>query len=152
MAAARAILGARLLESQKRVGEAAERIELRQGGENSILGNVAASLSASLTQVLRWAYWWNSTEALPDDVTHEQVVMELNTDFSATGMSATELTAVVKAWQSGAMSRDTMLDLFRRGEVLPEGRTNEEELALIRSEPGSGSELQATPRSAIDPA
>ena len=33
--------------------------------------------------------------------------------------------AVVAAWH--AISRDTMTDLFRRGEVLPEGRTNEEE-------------------------
>ena len=33
-----AILGARLLETQKRVGEAAEAIELKQSGENSILG------------------------------------------------------------------------------------------------------------------
>ena len=28
-------------------------------------------------------------------------------------------------------SRDTMTDLFRRSEVLPEGRTNEEEQKLI---------------------
>ena len=40
-------------------------------------------------------------------------------------------TALVKAWQSGALSLDSMLDLFRRGEVLPEGRTNEEETRLI---------------------
>jgi hypothetical protein len=37
----------------------------------------------------------------------------------------------VKAWQSGALSQDSMLDIFRRGEVLPEGRTNEEEARLI---------------------
>ncbi len=30
-----------------------------------------------------------------------------------------------------AISRETMLDLFRRGEVLPEGRTNEEEVKLL---------------------
>jgi hypothetical protein len=39
--------------------------------------------------------------------------------------------AVVQAWQNGALSRDSMLDIFRRGEVLPEGRTNEEEVRLI---------------------
>ena len=61
-----AILGARLLETQKRVGEAAEAIELKQSGENSILG---------------------------------------------------------------ARSLDSMMELFRRGEVLPEGRTNEGEVA-----------------------
>jgi hypothetical protein len=38
---------------------------------------------------------------------------------------------VVHAWQNGALSRDSMLDIFRRGEVLPEGRTNEEEVRLI---------------------
>ena len=129
-----AVLGARLLESQKKVGETAQAIELRQSGENSILGNIANSVSASLTQMLRWAYWWNSTEASPDDVTNEQIVMELNTDFSTKGMSAQELTAVVSAWQNGALSRDSMLQLFRRGEILPEGRTNEDETNLIQAE------------------
>lgn len=89
------------------------------------------SASASLTQVLRWVYWWNSTEDLPDHVSNEQVVMELNTDFSMKGMTAQELTAVVKAWQSGAISRDSMLHLFRKGEILAEGRTTEEEENLI---------------------
>jgi hypothetical protein len=127
-----AILGARLLETQKRVGEAAEAIELGQSGENSVLGNLAQSVGASLTQVFRWAYWWNSTELWPDDVTRDQVVIELNTDFSTRGLAATEIVAVVKAWQSRALSRDSMMDIFRRGEVLPEGRTNEEEGSLIK--------------------
>jgi hypothetical protein len=89
---------------------------------------------ASLTQVLRWAYWWNSTDDLPDHVTNESVVMELNTDFAMKGMTAQELTAVMKAWQSGAISRDSMLHLFRKGEILPEGRTTEEEEGLIGKE------------------
>lgn len=126
-----AVLGSRLLEDQKRVGETAMAIELRQSGENSILGNIAFNVSASLRQVLRWAYWWNSTEESPDDVTDEQVHIELNSDFSTKGLSAQEITAIVAAWQAGAISRDTMSELFRRGEVLPEGRTNEEEEALI---------------------
>ena len=50
------------------------------------------------------------------------------------GMSAQEIVSVVKAWQSGALSRDSMLDLFRRGEILLEGRTNEEETKLIDAE------------------
>ena len=129
-----AVLGARLLEGQKRIGETAQAIELRHSGENSVLSNLAMSASASLTQVLRWAYWWNSTEDLPDHVTNESVVMELNTDFAMTGMTAQELTAVVGAWQKSAISRDTMLHLFRKGEILPEGRTTEEEASLIAKE------------------
>jgi hypothetical protein len=129
-----AVLGTRMLESRKRVGETAAAIELRQSGENSILNTVSLSVSASLTQVLRWVYWWNSTEDLPDHVTNESVVMELNTDFAMTGMTAQELTAVVGAWQKSAISRDTMLHLFRKGEILPEGRTTEEEESLIAKE------------------
>ena len=126
-----AVLGSRLLEGQKKVGETAQAIELRQSGENSILGNIAVNVSASLTQVLRWAYWWNSTEDMPEDITNEQVLLELNTDFSMKGMAPQEITAIVAAWQAGAISRDTMTDLFRRGEVLPEGRSTEEEMKLI---------------------
>ena len=129
-----AVLGSRLLEGQKKVGETAQAIELRQSGENSILGHIAVNVSASLTQVLRWAYWWNSTEESPDDVTNDQVLVELNTDFSTKGMSSQEIQAVVAAWQAGAISRDTMTELFRRGEVVPEGRSTEEETRLISSE------------------
>jgi len=86
-----AVLGSRLLEGQKKVGETAQAIELRQSGENSILGNIAVNVSASLTQLLRWAHWWNSTEESPDDVTTEQVLVELNTDFSTKGLGPQEI-------------------------------------------------------------
>lgn len=76
----------------------------------------------------------NSPEDLPDHVSSESVVMELNTDFAMTGMTAQELTAVVGAWQKSAISRDSMLHLFRKGEILPEGRTTEEEANLIEKE------------------
>jgi hypothetical protein len=129
-----AVLGTRMLESKKRVGETAAAIELRQSGENSILNTVSLSVSASLTQVLRWVYWWNSTEPIPDAIGPDLVLASLNTDFSITGMSFQEITALVAAWQAGAISQDTMLDLFRAGEVIAPGRTNEEELALLANE------------------
>ena len=125
-----AVLGTRMLEGQKRVGETADAIELRQSGENSVLNAVSLSVSDSLTHVLRWVYWWNSTEATPEAIGEDQVLVQLNTDFSAKGMASAELKAVVGAWQAGAFSRETMLELFRRGEVLPAGRSNEEEVRL----------------------
>src|SRR6516165_1190050 len=129
-----AVLGTRMLESKKRVGETAAAIELRQSGENSILNTVSLSVSASLTQVLRWVYWWNSTEVYPDDIGPDCVLATLNTDFSITGMSALEITALVAAWQAGAISQATMLDLFRAGEVIAPGRTNEEEIKLLATQ------------------
>lgn len=125
-----AILGSRMLEEQKRVGETAEAIELRQSGENSVLMTLALSVSDSVSQVLRWIYWWNSTEESPEAISEDLVLLQLNTDFSAKGLSSDELTAIVAAWQAGAISRETMFDLFRRGEVLPPGRTDAEERRL----------------------
>ena len=130
-----AVLGSRLLAEQKKVGETAEAMELRQTGENSILANLATSVSESLTQMLRWVYWWNSTEESPDDVTDQQVLFELNTDYNTRGMEALELSAIVKSWQGGAISQDTMLELLRKGEILPDGRSNEEEQRLLKQTP-----------------
>jgi hypothetical protein len=134
-----AVLGTRMLESTKRVGETAAAIALRQSGENSILNTVSLSVSASLTQVLRWVYWWNSTELIPDAIGPDLVLASLNTDFSITGMSFQEITALVAAWQAGAISQATMLDLFRAGEVIAPGRTNEDEIKLLKTEGGSKS-------------
>ena len=140
-----AVLGTRMLESRKRVGETAAAIELRQSGENSILNTVSLSISSSLTQVLRWVYWWNSTEHYPDDIGPDLVLVTLNTDFSITGMSALEITALVAAWQAGAISQATMLDLFRAGEVIAPGRTNDEEIKLLASETNKKPSLAVTP-------
>ena len=35
------------------------------------------------------------------------------------------------SWRAGALSRDWLMDLFRRGEILPAVRTNAEESKLI---------------------
>jgi hypothetical protein len=129
-----AVLGTRMLESRKRVGETAASIELRQSGENSILNTVSLSVSAGLTQVLRWVYWWNSTEPIPDAIGSDLVLCTLNADFSVTGMSFQEIAALVAAWQAGAISQATMLDLFRAGEVIAPGRTNDEEIKLLAGE------------------
>ena len=45
-----------------------------------------------------------------------QIKYELNSDFEAALLSKTEIQALVAAWQSGAISRDTLLHNFRTGE------------------------------------
>ncbi len=124
-----AVLGSRMLEDTKKVGETADTIELRQAGENSVLQTLACSLSDSLTQVLRHVAWWSSTAEVQDD----SVLITINTDFTAKGLTSVELTAIVSAWQAGAISQTTMFDLFRKGEVLPTGRTDVEEKGLIQN-------------------
>ena len=143
-----AILGSRMLEEKKRVGETAEAIELRQSSENSVLMTLALSVSDSVSQVLRWIYWWNSTEENPEQISEELVLLQLNTDFSAKGLSSDELTAIVAAWQAGAISRETMFDLFRRGEVLPAGRTDEEEARLTEKQKVESGKIEMNRRDA----
>ena len=137
-----AVLGTRMLEGQKRVGETADAIELRQSGENSVLSAVSLSVSDSLTHVLRWVYWWNSTEETPESIGDDRVLVTLNSDFNTKGMASDEITAVVAAWQAGAISRETMFELFRKGEVLPAGRSNEEEARLAETPRASADSQQ----------
>ena len=68
----------------------------------------------------------------------EQVLVRLNTDFSTKGLASQDVQAIVAAWQAGAISQDTMFELFRRGEILPDGRTNPEEAALLAKGPKAG--------------
>jgi hypothetical protein len=147
-----AVLGTRMLESRKAMAESAAAIELTQSGENSVLNTVSLSLGASLTQVLRWIYWWNSTEPLPDAIGPDLVLATLNTDFSVNGMSALEINAVVSAWQAGAISQATMLDLFRAGEVIAPGRSNEEEIQILKAESGKRKAESAAARAPAIPA
>ena len=91
------VLGSRLLESQKRVSESAEALAIRQAGESSIIAGISASITASLNDLLRWVYWWHSTESTPEEITAANISYELNTDFDASLMSATEIQALVSA-------------------------------------------------------
>ena len=45
---------------------------------------------------------------------------------SCSRVQAQDLQAVVAAWQSGAISQDTMFELFRKGKILADGRTNQD--------------------------
>ncbi len=146
-----AVLGSRMLEDTKRVGETVDAIELRQAGKNSILMTLALSVSDSISQVLRWVYWWNSTETFPEDISESLVLLQINTDFTAKGLTSLELTAIVSAWQAGAISQATMFDLFRKGEVLPTGRTDGEEKKLIL-ENGHGNPTGVIPNAGTTPA
>ncbi len=72
---------------------------------------------------------------MPEDVSPQHLRYELNTDFDAATLGAQELTALVAAWQQGAISRDTRLHNLRAGELLPPACTNEQETEWIGQEP-----------------
>jgi hypothetical protein len=128
-----AVLGARVLEGQKMVGESAQAIALRHAGQDSILATLAVSLAATVSLALRWVAWWHGTAERPQDVSADEVGLSLNTDFSTGAMPAREIFAVVAAWQAGAISHDGLIEILRRGEVVPADRLDEAELAAAEA-------------------
>jgi len=112
-----AVLGARLLEDQKAGVEAAETVALRHRGENSVLANIAGTVSRGLTNALRWAVWWAGSAESPAEA---EASISLNTDFVGAAMSASELTALMSAWQSGGIGNRTLHHNLEQGERLPD--------------------------------
>jgi hypothetical protein len=129
-----AVLGSRMLESQKRSYESAQTIELRQTAEFCVLGVLAQSVSRCLTGVLRLAGWWLDRSAELEAFGREVVAFDLTQDYTPLVMTGDAVNALVGAWERGAISRDTMLDALRRGEILLDARTNAQEAALAAAE------------------
>lgn len=121
-----ALLGARMLEPTS-VG--ANGLTASTGDDLCGLGAIVESLNDSLSRVLQIAQWWIQGGDL--DAIAGQVSFTMNTDLGACAMSGEEITAVVAAWRAGAISRESMLERLKRGEVLPDGRSVAQERALI---------------------
>lgn len=123
-----AILGARLLEEDKRAVEAAESRRIRGAGEQSALASMAGTGEAVTLTLLRWHLQWIGGQ--PDDVE-----AEFNKDFYEARMDPTEMAELMKAWQSGAISHATLYWNLQRGEITRPGITLEDEQEEIEQQP-----------------
>lgn len=121
-----AILGARMLEPQRRAIESADAASIHRKGEESTLSAVAQTISMGITQALKWFSEWAGAG--------DKVEFDINRDFYPAPMDAGALTALVSAWQSGAFSRQVLFDNLQKGEVIDIHTTIEEEEARIGDE------------------
>lgn len=126
-----AILGARILEEQKRDAEAAETVKIRQGGDISTLGAISDAVSRAVEAVVTQLLWWSGIDK-------PEVTVELNMDFQLVKLAPEELTALLQAWQAGGISKETFLFNLKRGQVLAEDRTIEDEMAKLETETPPG--------------
>lgn len=126
-----AVLGARILEEQKTAAEAADTVRLRQGGDISTLGAISDAVSRACEATVDLLLWWNGDEA-PDST------VELNMDFQLAKLPPAELTALLQAWQAGGISKESFLFNLKRGQLLPEDRTVEDEMAKLETETPPG--------------
>lgn len=107
-----AVLGARMLEDQKKAAETAETAGIHRAGESSALATQGAVISRGLTEALatfdRWAGGSGAVE------------FSLNSKFFPRTLSAQEVTALVSAWQTGALSEQELFQNFQDGGVISE--------------------------------
>lgn len=124
-----ASLGARMINDGKNRNEASDTAKMRGNGELSLLTNIVNMAEAGIERALRIAAEW--VTGRPDDIE-----VKMNRDWVETKMDATTLTALVKAWQSGAMSHEILYSNLQAGELAPVDRTFEEERDAIEEEGG----------------
>jgi hypothetical protein len=67
------------------------------------------------------------------------ISFQLNTDYFDSTIGAQEITALVSAWQAGALSSESLFYSLQQGEVVQAGLTYEEEQARIQSAPPASS-------------
>ena len=121
-----AALGARMLAAEKKAAEAAETAAIHRAGENSVLASLANAASGVITKALTWCAEWEGVSA--------ETSVELNTDYLPAGLSAQELSELVKSWQAGAISHATLYDNLQRGEIARQGVDFDAEKAEIEAE------------------
>jgi hypothetical protein len=131
-----AILGARMLEVQKRAAEAAETAGIHRAGENSVLSSTAQTLSLGLKNALIQFCAWAGAAG--------DVVFDLNRDFFPVAMDPETLLALTNALQSGSISFETYFAQLQAGEVVAATRTADEEKAAIAANPPAEAKEPAT--------
>ncbi len=109
-----AVLGARMLEDQKKGVEAADTAAMHRSGEQSTLASQGKTASSGLRQVLAWFDEWAGGQG------GESVEFALNDEFLPASLDATELSALVSAWQQGALSPEELFNNLQKGGVIRE--------------------------------
>lgn len=118
-----AALGAEMLKPRISGAESAEAKSLDQVAQNSTTANVAVNVSEALTKAINFCSRWLGGA--------EEAVYQLNTDYNPVSMSAQDLTALLAAWQSGAISYDTLYMNLQKGEIASADVSAEDELNKV---------------------
>lgn len=122
-----AVLGAKLLESEKQAPESGYALSVRHSGENSILSSIARNISRASGVLFSWLLEWRG-------VANVNVEVEVNSDFVNERLTSEEITALINAWTMGSISWDTLYFNFKRGELYPEGQDPELEQSMLEQQ------------------
>lgn len=121
-----AVLGAAVFADQRRGVEAAETARIRSSGETSLLTGTVSAVEETLAAALRCAAEWMDA---PGDVS-----VGINREFIDVQLDPQTLTALLKSYQSGAISHDTFLFNLKKAEMLDPARTIDDEKTAVANE------------------
>jgi hypothetical protein len=122
-----ALMGARMLLETGRAAIAAETARIERAGETSVVSGIANALSDCLTKALTFMADWAG-------VSSEGIQYWLNTDLNPAGLSAQELTALLAAWQSGAITLEDLFENLQRAEIVDPAKSFEDHREALDEE------------------
>ena len=109
-----AALGARLLVDDAKAQISENTMQMKTAGYRATIMQIANTASRAITQALKIIAEWENQN--PDEVK-----LELNTDYNLSEMDAQTITALVTAWQTGAIRKEDMFLKFQKGEIVESG-------------------------------
>lgn len=123
--AAAAQAGARLFNSsESRSAESGDALRIRFAAETATLTSIAQSSAQGLEKALRHI-------AVMIGQDPENVVVKPNLSFVDASLTPEQAEALVRVWQNGAVSYQTLYEALQRGEIASAERSHEDELKLI---------------------
>lgn len=124
------VLGARVLLDDPRQAIAAETAKIQRAGDHSTLSQIANVLSEGMTAVAREVAAWAGVEG--------DVSVSINRNFVPSGLSPQQIEALLKAWQSGALTIGDLFAQFKAADLVRADKTlddHRDELELEALEP-----------------
>lgn len=119
--------GARMFEAGGSSQESGEARKIRYAAQTATLTSIAQTSAQGLEAGLR-----NVATMMGLDPSKVTVTPDLS--FLEGGLSAQEIDALVKTWQAGAISYGTLHENLRRGEIIGNEISADDELAAIEAE------------------
>jgi len=123
------VLGARMLEVDKKAVESDKTLAQKKVGEDSVLATVANSISTSAERVGRWRAEWSN---LPAD----KLSVKINTDYGMARLTPEMLKELRETKGNGDISFETFYYNLDQGELYKPGWDSEKEQTAIDTDGG----------------
>lgn len=121
-----AILGSRLVTSEKGTSESADSAKIHRAGENACLADHAGLVSEAFTKALQKIADWEGVEG--------SVKFELSKDYDTLAFDANVINAIANISREYKFPMPYIFDILKKGEYTPDDSSLEEYAILIDME------------------